>query len=299
VLDTLESIQARSPGFKAVAPETKLPRYDLVETVKALNSPVREVEVTENVKTVPPSDLKVLKTPELKVVTQETNVPPHDLVETGEAVKPIEGIKAVPSSELKAVAPETKSTPAQLVETKKAVVSIEGIATVALETKLPPTDLVDTVKAVKNIEGIKPPADLVETIESVDYSLSDVLPDDDVSIEFSRVAAKQTPSIDPVLLIYPFVGGTAVENAAAGLLFGEEIIKVSEKRLLMIQRKNCHPKARYMTIRNRDIESLQPGNFVNDIIVDFWSVWIMRKEVQSESVVYPMTTYETVYICSC
>jgi hypothetical protein len=94
VLDTLESIQARSPGFKAVAPETKLPRYDLVETVKALNSPVREVEVTENVKTVPPSDLKVLKTPELKVVTQETNVPPHDLVETGEAVKTIEGIKA-------------------------------------------------------------------------------------------------------------------------------------------------------------------------------------------------------------
>jgi hypothetical protein len=161
VLDTLESIQARSPGFKAVAPEPKLPREDLVETVKALNSPVREVEVTKNVTTVPPSDLKVLETPELKVVTQETNVPPHDLVETGEVVKTIEGIKAVPSSELKAVAPETKSTPAQLVE----------------------ANLVDTVKAVENIEGIKPPADLVETIESVDYSLSDVLPDDDVSVE--------------------------------------------------------------------------------------------------------------------
>jgi hypothetical protein len=216
------------------------------------------------------------------------------------------------------VAPETKSTPAQLVKTIEAVVSIEGIATVALETKLPPTDcaenvesvdsideidtvaletkapppdLVDTVKAVENVEGIKPPADLVETIELVDYSLSDVLPDDDVSVEFSRVAAKQTPSIDPVLLIYPFVGGMAVENAAAGLLFGEEIIKVSEKRLLMIQRKTSHPKARYMTIRNRDIESLQPGNFVNDVILDFWSAWIMRKEIQSESVVYPITTY--------
>ncbi len=144
---------------------------------------------------------------------------------------------------------------------------------------------------MENIEDIKPPADLVEAIESVEYSLSHTLPDDDVSVEFSRVAAKQSPSIDPVLLVYPFVGGMAVENAAAGLLLCEEIVKVSEKHLYMIQRNNCHLKAWYMTIRNRDIESLQPGNFVNDIIVDFWSVWVMRKEVQSESVVCPMMTY--------
>jgi hypothetical protein len=138
---------------------------------------------------------------------------------------------------------------------------------------------------------MKPPADLVEAIEPVHYSLSRALPDDDVSVEFSRVAAKQSPSIDPVLLVYSFVAGMAMENAAAGLLFGEEIGEVSEKRLFMIQRINCHPKAQYMTIRNRDIESLQPGNYVNDIIVDFWSAWIMRKEVKSESVVCPMMTY--------
>jgi hypothetical protein len=257
VLDTLDSIQARSPGFKAVAPELTFPHDDLVETVKALKSPVSEVEVTENVTTVPPSDLKVLKTPELKVVTQETNLPPHDLVETVEAVKTIKGVKAEPSSELKALAPETKSTPAHdLVETGEAIKTIEGIKaletelrptdcaenvelvdsidkidTVALETKAPPPDLVDSVKAVENIEGVKPPADLVLTIESVDYSLSDVLPDDDVSLEFSRVAAKQTPSIDPVLLIYPFVGGTAVENAAAGFCL--------VKRLFKYQRNDC------------------------------------------------------------
>jgi hypothetical protein len=332
VLETLESIQARSPGFKAVTPETKLPPDNLVETVKSL-------QVTENITTVPPSELKVLEaikesttvvetvegvevaSPELKVVTQETKLPPHDLVDSGEAVSLERNLPPpdlVETSELKAVAPETASTPAQLVEAVEAVIFIEGFEAVALETKLPPTNCVQTVESVdsiddietvaletklpppefvdndnfvNNIEDIKPPADLVETIDSVDYSLSHALPDNDVSIEFSRVAAKQTPSIDPVLLVYPFVGGTAVENAAAVLLFGEEIIKVSEKRLLMIQRSNCHPKARYMTIRNRDIESLQPDNFVNDVIVDFWSAWIMRKEVQSESVVYPMTTY--------
>jgi hypothetical protein len=43
---------------------------------------------------------------------------------------------------------------------------------------------------------------LVETIVVADYSLSDVLPGDDVSVEFSRVAAKQSPTIDPVLLVY-------------------------------------------------------------------------------------------------
>jgi hypothetical protein len=104
VLKTLESIEARSPGFKAsVALETKLPPDDLVETVKAL-------QVTENVTTVPPSELKVLEaieesatvvetvagvevaSPELKVVTQETKLPPHDLVESGEAVVCVKGI---------------------------------------------------------------------------------------------------------------------------------------------------------------------------------------------------------------
>ncbi len=113
-----------------MAPEPKFSRDDLVETVKALKSPVSEIEVTENVTTVPPSDLKVLKTPEVKVVTQETNVPPHHLVETGEGIKTNEGIKAEPSSELKVVAPEMKSTPAQLVKTIEAVATNEGIATV-------------------------------------------------------------------------------------------------------------------------------------------------------------------------
>ena len=104
VLKTLESIEARSPGFKAsVALERKLPADDLVETVKSL-------QVTENVTTVPPSELKVLEAikesapvveavegvevayPELKVVTQETKLPPHDLVESGEAVVCDKGI---------------------------------------------------------------------------------------------------------------------------------------------------------------------------------------------------------------
>jgi sentrin-specific protease 7 len=59
----------------------------------------------------------------------------------------------------------------------------------------------------------------------------------------------------------------------------------------MIQKKNCHPKARYMTVQSRDLESLQPGKYVNNVIIDFWSAWIMRKEVQTESVVLPMMTY--------
>ncbi len=124
VLETLESIEARSPGFKPATPETKLRPDDLVETVKASNSPVRKIEVPENVTTVPPSELKVLKvikeaaiavetvegvevaSPELKVVTQETKLPPHDLVESGEAVESVQGINDVQSPELKAVSLE-------------------------------------------------------------------------------------------------------------------------------------------------------------------------------------------------
>jgi hypothetical protein len=182
VLETLESIEARSPGFKAVAPETKLPPDDLVETVKALNSPVRKIEVPENVTTVPPSELKVLKTIEEATIAVEnvTTVPPElKVLETIEeaaiAVDTVVGVE-VTSPELKVVTQETKLPPHDLVETGEAVESVTGIndvqspelKAVSLGTNLPPPDLVETseLKAVAP-ETKSTPAQLVETVEAV------------------------------------------------------------------------------------------------------------------------------------
>jgi hypothetical protein len=180
----------------------------------------------------------------------------------------------------------------------KAVETVE-----ALESKPPPPDLkphvevVEVIKAVETVEvlGSKPPCpDLkphVEVPDKTDSSLLDLLPDDDVSVEFSRVAAIQKPTKDPVLLLYPFVGGKALENAATGLVFGDEVVHYSEPCLLQIRKKNTHPKARFMTVRKKDIDSLQPGNLVKNVIIDFLSMCLIRKEDQKDSVVLPMTTY--------
>jgi hypothetical protein len=105
--------------------------------------------------------------------------------------------------------------------------------------KPPPPDF----KAVETVEALEtrpPPPDLkphVKVADETDSSLLDLLPDDDVSVEFSKVAAEQSPTKDPVLLVYPFVGGKALENAAAGLVFGEEVAHFSVPHLLQIQHK--------------------------------------------------------------
>ena len=46
-----------------------------------------------------------------------------------------------------------------------------------------------------------------------------------------------------------------------------------------------------MSVTQHDMDSVQPGVYVTDVIIDFCSAWIMRHEVMKESNVLPMTTY--------
>jgi hypothetical protein len=188
----------------------------------------------------------------IKAVETVTPLPPPDF-KVVETVKAVDTVKLLPRPDFKVVETvevlDMKPPPPDF----KAVEYVE-----ALETKSPPPDLVETVKAVEAVEALETkstPPEMKTHVkvadDRTDSSVLDLLPDDDVSVEFSRVAAKQSPTIDPVLFVYPFVGGKALENATEGLVFGKEVVHLSEPCLLQIQKKNTHPKACYMTVRNK------------------------------------------------
>jgi Ulp1 family protease len=40
-----------------------------------------------------------------------------------------------------------------------------------------------------------------------------------------------------------------------------------------------------------DIKTAEPGNFINDNVVDFWMHWIQRKEMPNDSLVHIFSTH--------
>ncbi len=67
------------------------------------------------------------------------------------------------------------------------------------------------------------------------------------------------PAKEDVLLMYHFQDGDAIDKAAQGLLLYEEK-HCNASFPLQLQKKKCHP--------NR--ERLEPGKWLNDILIDFW-----------------------------
>lgn len=61
-----------------------------------------------------------------------------------------------------------------------------------------------------------------------------------------------------VLLVYPFVGGTAIECAAQGLDLCDEQMIYNEENLLSVQLENTVGRSDYITFTQRDFDSLNP-----------------------------------------
>jgi hypothetical protein len=109
--------------------------------------------------------------------------------------------------------------------------------------------------------------------------------------EMHEEVAKQPEKKKTVLIVYPFVASDLIEAALRGLSLGVYHVQWSRNRILQVQQSNAHDKARYMSITQHDMDSVQPGVYVTDVIIDFWSAWIMRHEVMKESNVSLITTY--------
>jgi hypothetical protein len=85
----------------------------------------------------------------------------------------------------------------------------------------------------------------------------------------------KSPAKEDVLLVYPFYGGDAIEKDAKGLFLYEEK-QCNASFLLQLQKEKCHPRNVSLIISKKDCEHLEPGKWLNDILIDFWMQWITQ-----------------------
>ncbi len=71
------------------------------------------------------------------------------------------------------------------------------------------------------------------------------------------------------LLKYPFVAGVAIEDAAKGLFLGEDPINISPDFLLTPKKEKAAPRNHFLHILQQDLDCLEPGEYLNDCVVDF------------------------------
>jgi hypothetical protein len=115
-------------------------------------------------------------------------------------------------------------------------------------------------------------------IESMDLHVSEDSEDSVISVE--RVIV--TNQGEPVALVYPFVGGLDIEKACMGLFLGEENTRFSPSHILMLQQEKVAPRSHFVTMHQSDFARLNPNQYLNDSLVDFWLLWISRKEANEE-----------------
>ena len=77
-----------------------------------------------------------------------------------------------------------------------------------------------------------------------------------------------------IILVYPFVGGMRIEDAAKDLkvLSHDEKI-LSEQEILKLQQEASIGRSHIITITVEDRDRLNKPEFLNDTLVDFWMRW--------------------------
>ena len=119
----------------------------------------------------------------------------------------------------------------------------------------------------------------------------DLVPGTTALVPLSVLEDSPAVKQDPVLLVYPFVGGSGIEFAAQGLDLYDFQTDCNEYILLNMQLEHTNCRCDFMSFTQRDFNSLCPGTFVNDCIIGFWMSWIHHNEIDHVSMTLCFTTY--------
>jgi hypothetical protein len=97
---------------------------------------------------------------------------------------------------------------------------------------------------------------------------------------------------DPNLLFkYPFLSGENVELCAKGLTLCDYRADITHEEHISLQLDHITGNYGVISFNPLDRETLQPGNYVNDDVIDFWLLWITRTEPQNTKVIKTFTTH--------
>jgi hypothetical protein len=115
-------------------------------------------------------------------------------------------------------------------------------------------------------------------VESMDLHVSEDSEDSVFSVEREII----TTQGEPVALVYQIVAGRDIENACMGLFLGEENTRFSSSHILVLQQEKVAPRSHFITMHQSNFSRLHPNQYLNDAMVDFWFLWISRKEDYEE-----------------
>jgi len=93
-----------------------------------------------------------------------------------------------------------------------------------------------------------------------------------------------------VLLVYPFLGADNVEKASFGLPLCDTGDDVTCSQVITNQLEKTVGRNHIQTITQVDRDSLHPKSYVNDVIIDFWMLWLSRNTLRNESSEYFFTS---------
>ena len=101
-----------------------------------------------------------------------------------------------------------------------------------------------------------------------------------------------------VLLVFPFLGGDNVEKAAVGLPLCDTGDDFTCSQLITNQLDKSVGRNHLQTITQFDRDSLKEATYVNDVIIDFWLLWLSRNSSR-DSLEYFFTShcYTTLVQC--
>jgi hypothetical protein len=86
-----------------------------------------------------------------------------------------------------------------------------------------------------------------------------------------------------VLLVYPFLGADNVEKASFGLPLCDTGDDVTCSQVITNQLEKIIGRNHIQTITQVDRDSLHPKSYVNDVIIDFWMLWLLCNSLRNES----------------
>jgi hypothetical protein len=146
----------------------------------------------------------------------------------------------------------------------------------------------DVVPVSSKEEDVAPVSSKEEDVAPVSSKEEDVAPvsskEEDIGVD------GKPPAKENILLVYPFVGGQAIEESAKGLFQYEEKRR-SNPMLSRLQTEAVHPRNTSLVISKDDRKLLNPKGWLNDTLIDFWMRWITRMEFRVDSSVHVFSTH--------
>ncbi len=226
--------------------------------------------------------------------------------ELKETVPPIEPTTAVAKTALKETVPPNEATtlvakPA-LKETVPPNEPTTAVAKPTVNETVPPNETT-TVAAKPTVKETVPPNEpaaavakpaLKETVPPNGPTNVALMPAyNPLVTNVEEAASKLTPSksANDVILVYPFIDGEAIEDAAKGLFLGEDPATCSAAHLLQLQEEKTTPRSHFNIITRDDLNRVKPGVYFNDVLVNFWLQWITRKELLKDALVWVFNSH--------